>query len=196
MTKPAFLVEGDLEQKFIQNTCPRSCVQKINCNGDDVSIASIAKRVGTLGRLLHKRCSCLVVIFDRENRSESVVEIEDILRQALKSEDIDVPIYIGIPDRQIENWILSDIDMFLELSEAHPDQPTTLFEGMNGKSIVKKSLGSGRSYVGPLDGVNWLRGCRPSIMKQNSASFRRFIESLEGIPCWWLQNAYLTPTAT
>src|ERR1044072_2910006 len=104
MTRPAYLVEGDLEQKFIQNTCPGCKVQKINCNGDDVSLEAIAKRVGSLGRFAHTRHSPLIVIFDRERRDETSEQIEAKFREILTHEQIQVPIIVGIPDRDTESW--------------------------------------------------------------------------------------------
>ena len=196
MIKPAFLVEGDLEQKFVQNTCPGCPVQKINCNGDDVSVASIAKRVGTLGRLLHKKHSPLVVVFDREKRTDSPDEIESLFRKELQAEDIQVPVIVGIPDRDIENWILADLEVFQQAIGANPGDDKTIYEGQKGKTIIKKQLGQGRSYVETIDGVAWLKSCRPDIMSKNSFSFAKFAEALSGISCWWLKQHHLSePTA-
>ena len=116
MTKPAFLVEGDLEQKFIQATCSKCPVQKINCNGYEVSVESIAKRVGSLARLLHKRYSPIIVVFDREGRDASLEEIEMEFMALIGREEIEVPIIVGIPDRDIENWILADFEMFEQIT--------------------------------------------------------------------------------
>ena len=62
MKRPAFLVEGHLEQRFVQAVCPGSSVLRLNCNGDKVAIEAVAKRVGTLGRRVHKKCSVLGVV--------------------------------------------------------------------------------------------------------------------------------------
>jgi len=55
-----------------------------------------------LGRLLHKRHSVLVVVFDREGRTESSENIKLVFIQILKAEGIQIPVIIGIPDRDIE----------------------------------------------------------------------------------------------
>lgn len=192
MTKPAFLVEGDLEQKFIQNTCPGAPVQKIGCNGDAVAIASIAKRVGTLGRLLHKRASVIVVVFDREQRAESSEQIEAQFRDALIDEGIEVPVIVGVPDRDIENWILADFESFIGCARITTENLEEVYEGLKGKTQIKKLLGPGRSYVETIDGVSWLKSCRPSVMKEHSDSFRRFANALASLPCWWLSQPHLT----
>lgn len=193
MTKPAYLVEGDLEQKFIQSTCIGCVVRKINLNGENVSIQAIAKRVGTLGRLLHKRSSPIIVVFDRENRKESVEEIEDLFNKCISSENIDVPIILGIPDRNLENWILSDYDM---ISEQFPDFKVTGdlsgYEGKNGKAIIKKLFGS-EKYIETIHGVQLLKSTRSSIIYKNSQSFSRFYSALN-VRCQWLQQSSLPVT--
>ena len=112
MKRPAFLVEGDLEQLFIQLVCPGQPVRKINCNGDKVLLTEIAKRVGTLARLLHKRHDPIIVVLDREKREQSSIEMENELLGHLKNEDIHSDVIIGVPDREIENWILADYESF------------------------------------------------------------------------------------
>jgi hypothetical protein len=196
MTRPAYLVEGDLEQKFIQNTCPGCKVQKINCNGDDVSLEAIAKRVGSLGRLVHERHSPLVVIFDRERREETSEQIEAKFREILAHEQLQVPVIVGIPDRDTENWILSDYETFASSAKLKADAEEACYEGKNGKSVIKRAIGPERSYVETIDGVAWLKAARPSVMRQNSASFCRFVEALSALPCWWLDQQDLPPRST
>jgi hypothetical protein len=191
MTNPAYLVEGDLEQKFIQTICPGSPVRKINCNGDDVSLAAIGKRVGTLGRLLHKRHSPLVVVFDRERRPDTSEAIEANLGSLLRQEAIQVPVVVGVADRHIENWILADIQTFSASAGLTEKLPPQSFEGKKGKSAIKKALGRKRNYVETIDGVAWLVAARPAVVAQNSPSFRRLAEALSGVKCRWLNQGRL-----
>lgn len=188
MSRPAFLVEGDLEQKFIQNVCPTCPVQKINCNGDQTSLDAIAKRVGTLGRLLHKRNTPIVVVFDREGREETVEMLEKQFRDALSREAIDVPVIVGIPDRSIESWILADYRQFVLSAAIADDERVVPSEGKNGKSIIKKLIGAERKYVETIDGVAWLKAANPAVMKKHSASFAQLFCALGGIECWWLNR--------
>lgn len=196
MTKPAYLVEGDLEQKFIQNICPGCPVKKIGCNGESASVEAIAARVGTLGRLLHKRYAPLIVIFDRERRDISVDELEKSFLSELLKEKIDVPVIVGIPDRNIEAWILADYEMFLQSAKLNPSSQLFTFEGKNGKSVIKQTLGFGRSYVETIDGVAWLKSARPSIMLRNSPSFSRLYNALSKLECWWLRQLPLNFSGT
>ena len=192
MSKPAFLVEGDLEQMFVQNVCPKVPVQKIGLNGESVSLAAIAKRVGTLGRLLQKKgYRPLVIVFDRERRSVTCQEIEEDLRTHLVAEDITTELIIGIPDRDIENWILADHEMFATCTGANSSDCEGPFEGAKGKAKIRELLPKGGSYVETIEGVAWLKKCRPRQMAARSASFSRFAEALRGLGCWWLQPASL-----
>ena len=191
MIKPAFLVEGDLEQKFIQSVCPGSPVQKINCNGDRVEISAIAKRVGTLGRLLQKRFRPLIVVFDREKRNLSCDEIELELRECLKSEDLNVETLIGIPDREIENWILADFETFIHCSGCDEELNFEAFEGTSGKSKIKSMLPSGKAYVETVEGVAWLKQCRAKKLAERSPSFAKLATILQPLQCWWLDDIKL-----
>ena len=188
MNKPAFLVEGDLEQRFIQANCKNCPVQKINCNGKAVSLEAIAKRVGTLARLMEKRHSpsVIIVIFDREHRSQTSEEIENSFLNLLKSECVGTKVVVGVPDRTIESWILADVERFAA-SAGVCIADAVIAEGKNGKNVLRGLLG-GRAYSEPIHGVAWLKSARASILSTQSASFRRFATLLRDIECWWLNR--------
>lgn len=195
MNRPGYLVEGDLEQKFIQNVCPGCPVRKINCNGKTTSIQAIAKRVGTLGRLLHKTCSPLIIVLDRENREQSSEQMEKELGAAIEQEKIDVPVVLGIPDRNIESWILADNEMLFQVAGIVTKTVPPFCEGKNGKSLIKHALCGGRTYVETIDGVQWLKAARPAVMQKNSPSFSRFFSALSELDCRWLKQLELPLTA-
>jgi hypothetical protein len=188
VSKPAYLIEGDLEQLFIQNVCPKFCVRRIGLNGDNVSVPAIAKRVGTLVRLLQRRYRPIIVIFDREARSATCDEIERELRDCLRNENIDVGLIVGIPDRDVENWILADYDIFCECSGCTAPAPPTGFEGVKGKTKLKKLLSERRPYIETIDGVQWLKRCRANKIAEHSLSFAKLMSSLQELPCWWLES--------
>jgi hypothetical protein len=188
MNKPAYLVEGDLEQKFLQKICPGSPVRKINCNGKDVSLEAIAERVESLGRLIHKRFSPIVVVFDREGRTQTCEQIEAKLFKLLEKEMIQVRLVIAVADRQVENWILADYEMFTKSAAIQNETARPSFEGENGKSRIREALGRARIYVETIDGVAWLQAARPEKMVQNSPSFSRLVTALAELPCWWLEQ--------
>ena len=175
-----------MEQAFIQNVCPGAPVRKLNCNGIDVSIEAIAKRVGTLGRLLHRHLDLLVVIFDRERRTQTSEELEQLLAQALQAEELTCGVIIGVPDRDIEVWMVADCHVFKECAAIHANVEVSPCEGRKGKSRIKY-LRNGRSYIETVDGPTWLKKARPAEIAKNSESFRRLYDALQRIDCWWLQ---------
>jgi hypothetical protein len=74
MPECAFLVEGHMEQLVIQRLCPRKPVRRIGCNGDDVSMAAVAKALDAQLRLLSDYAP-VVIILDRERRQETCQEL-------------------------------------------------------------------------------------------------------------------------
>ncbi len=188
ITQPAYLVEGQHEQMFIQDVCPGSPVQRINCNGNRTSLQAIAKRVGTLGRLLHKRYSPLVVIFDREGRRESPEEIERAFAGLMAQEEIDCSIILGVPDRNVESWIIADFEMFARCIDLKSTSIPIRSEGKNGKAIIKKLLGKRKRYVETIEGVAMLKAARASIIRSQSPSFNRLFTALSPLDCWWLNR--------
>src|ERR1051325_9864423 len=105
---PAFFVDGRMEQMFIQHICPRSKVQLINCNGDDVQLGAIANRLSSLIRLLKQRWSPIVILLDREERLDSATAVANTLRELLRARQIGDELIVGVADRTTENWILAD----------------------------------------------------------------------------------------
>lgn len=191
ISRPAFLVEGHFEQAFIQNACPGAPVRRIGCNGDDVSIAALAKRVGTHARLLQRKYDPLVVIFDRERREESAQQLERALLEALQLEGISATILIGIPDRDIEVWLLADPEVFRECAQLPSEVGCKPCEGYKGKAAIKQLLGSGRTYIESIDGPQWLKKARATEIRKNSPSFARLFKTLSKLDCWWLKQSSL-----
>lgn len=194
MSKPAYFVEGVLEQRFIQSICSGAPVRLISCNGNSVNINAIAERVGTLARLLHKRYSPLVVIMDRESRLESAQELCEALQQSLLHERIDAPVVVGVPDRNIECWILADFERFAESANIETALERENYEGCNGKAAIKRLLPRGKKYVETIDGVAWLKAARPAEMALQSPSFLGFLKKIQHFRCWWVAQTELSFT--
>lgn len=188
MNKPAFIVEGHLEQDFVQAICQGAPVRRIGCNGSDVSMEVLAKFVSTQARILQRKFNPIVVVFDREGRRESCEELENALRIELKKMDVTATVVIGIPDRDIETWILADIEMLSKTIGAEELKNTGPFEGNKCKHKLKSMVMGKCFYSETNQGVEWLKKARPHCLKQNSNSFSRFYEELKGLRCWWLER--------
>jgi Domain of unknown function (DUF4276) len=133
----------------------------------------------------------LVVVFDREKRLETCDQIKSALIQALCSEGISSRIVIGIPDRDIESWIVADPEMLRSSAKIARDTQISCCEGRKGKSVIKSLLGHGQYYVETVHGQLWLKKSRASVIASNSASFAAFATELSDLDCWWLQTSTL-----
>ena len=186
MTRPAFLVDGHLEKKVVQNLCPGSVVRIINCNGDSVKLKVIAKKIASQIRLLGNRNYPIVIVIDRENRTESASQISKSLQDELAMHDLSVEIIIGVADRMIENWILADKQM---LSEEFPNTINTNIpvEGSHGKNKIKKIF---PSYHETTDGVKLFLKADPIKIYRNSQSFKSFVEKINHVECNWLKRIF------
>lgn len=184
MTNPAFLVDGHLEKKFIQHICPGYVVRILQCNGEQVAIKEIAKRVITQCKLLKGRYRPIVVVIDREGRSKTANKVGETLLSCIREAGINDDIIIGVADRMIENWILSDFDIVKKVKPRSRRSWGNIPDGFSGKNRLRKILGG---YHETTDGVDLLIKCRPSKMK-NSQSFQTFFNKIGHIKCNWLQK--------
>lgn len=184
MNEPAFLVDGNLEQRFIQNVCPNKKVRILNCNGEQVSISAIAKRIATQYRLLIKKCSPIIVVIDRESRDETPHQICSELYRYLSEENISDNLIIGVADRMIENWILADKKNISKFANIAEDSIPNI-EGKHGKGFIKNII---PDYNETTTGVELLKKSNPHRML-NSESFKNFFDSIyDKIDCWWLKK--------
>jgi Domain of unknown function (DUF4276) len=181
MSGVAFLVDGHLEQSFINNVCSgKTLVRRIGLNGNTVATKAIAQRIKAQAALL-RNCRKIVICLDLEDRKmtfqEFEKEIEDELdKLGIKKEQI----IINVVDQMIENWILADPD-------ANGLDHNGPADGVGGKGKIKKLV---RNYHETIEGVEMLKKCRPSLMKQKSPSFDSFYKKTEAHikPCWWLER--------
>ncbi|MCK5604962.1 DUF4276 family protein [Candidatus Pacearchaeota archaeon] len=189
MSNPAFLVEGLMEKRIIQNLCPGKVIRVLNCNGENVSISAIAKRIVSLVRILKGRNYPFIVIFDREKRRESVLEIEKLLTKEIKSFGCNEDIILGIPDRMVENWILADWHNFTIKCPNLKKEGLNCYEGAYGKSKMKSFLlKQDIIYHETIHGVEFFLASNPETIKKHSFSFGRFADAIKNIECFWLGN--------
>jgi hypothetical protein len=184
MKKPAFLVEGHLEKKFVQKACPNAVVRLLQCNGDNAALTAIAKRIVTHCRLLRGRIHPLIVVLDREDRRQTATEISDELLALVRQDGVKDDLIVAVSDRNIENWILADIQTVIELHPCAQTCWTRSPDGFNGKSRLKKTI---KYYHETTTGVDLLLKCRANIMRC-SPSFDYFFKRIDHLECWWLQR--------
>ena len=191
MGKVAFIVDGHQEQKIVQQLCPGSPVRRHNCNGRDVEVAAAAKRIASLIRLIGNGYHPFVIVFDRESRTTTAMQLAKDIESQLRSERITDHLIIGVPDRMIENWILADWPNAKAKGDFIGAKPSASIEGANGKGIVMKHLPKAGRYHETIEGVDWFVSCNPSIMCSKSASFHHFASQLKTLGCSWLKDVVI-----
>lgn len=177
MSNPAFIVDGYTELKILQNICPGRPVKRTDCNGRDVKIKAIAKKIALHIRVLNNKYYPIIILVDKEEREMSFEEMAEQIRIELNNEGItDQDLRIGVADRMIENWIIADWELFSGTLENKPE--TT--DSCNPNSIIRKHKDS---FDKTTDGVDYFIAARQSEIYRNSPSFRHFVNQLDDILC-------------
>jgi hypothetical protein len=187
MIRPLFLIDGRMEKIILQKMHIDSPIRILDVNSKNTRISTIAERVIILRNSYSKRCDYIIIIFDREGRTDSSKKIISELKTELLNRGIKDRLLIAVADRMIENWILADWDSFKKNVRVNKKNPSPPFEGRNGKSIIKQFL---PTYQETTDGVELFLDSKASEMKKNSQSFNNFISLIEplGCECRWLKR--------
>lgn len=176
MSNPAFIVDGYTEKLIIGKICPGKPIRRTDLNGNSVTIKAIANKISSLIRLLNNKYYPIIIVIDREDRQEDCEKIIENLKIELNNKGhINEDIRISVADKMLENWIIADWKLISESVEK-PE----ITDSLSGSSIIKKHKGS---YGKTTDGVELFTNADPTVIYQNSPSFRTFIDSLEGIDC-------------
>lgn len=179
MPSPAFLVEGQMEQKIIARLCPGQPVRRIGANGDHVAIAAICDRVETLIRLFGNKHYPIIVIFDREKREADCDHISNTVVSTLHHRGLnDHDIRVFIADREFEDWILKDPDSICQ----HFDIPKPTNIG-KGKSGLAKLIEPACQYHETTIGVELFSIVSKAIIRDQCHIFARLHETATEIGC-------------
>jgi hypothetical protein len=187
MPSPAFIVEGQTEQRFVQRICPSAKVVMLLCNGKTVSAEAIAQRLVLAFKIMNNKYFPIVVLFDREGREEPREAIIAQVKTALVSHGVDPAQFrIGVTDRKIEAWMLYSVD------EGGGADPTCSsceedeFEGTHAEGELTRRLNKvGVRYHKTTVGVQLLADLNATALSSKSASFRAFKDLLD-FSCFWL----------
>lgn len=188
MINPAFIVDGHMEKRILQLLCPGQPIRLLNCNGKNVSYDVAAKHAATLIRLL-KRYYPIIIIFDRENRSDNSIEVADKLLKAIRVHSIQpVDILIGVPDCMAENWMLADINAINTYYGLSEPITQTCFDGIHGKGKIRSLIGN-KNYSETQDGPEIFIKCSVDSLCSNSSSFKAFYSIIiNSLSCRWLSQ--------
>lgn len=182
MPNPAFLVEGLMEQKFIQSVCPGAKVVTIGCNGRDAPMKTVAHFILKHLRLMKDRFYPVYIWLDREGRTESAAQLIDELTVEVTAAGFS-NFVVGIPDRHTETWILHDWELVRSRSNGQPVKPATI-EGCYGKALLRRAL---PEYTEVIMGVELLKSVDVAQVLETSPSFASFVKQIN-LKCWWLEQ--------
>lgn len=188
MPDPAFIVDGVMEQQIVSQICRGKPVQRLNCNGLDVPLSVIVKKIEFHIRIFNNKYHPIVILIDREKRKATCERIIEEIEGLLEKRGYAGQFVIGVVDRCIENWILADWNSVREKFCEYQIKPVSegfLSEGTQGKTALRRLLPEGILYNEPTWGKDMFLSCRPDEMYRNSASFRKFIDGLN-LRCPWL----------
>jgi hypothetical protein len=178
---PAFIVDGFTELNILQRICPNQPIRR-SINGKDVSLKRAAEQIVAIIRALNNRNYPIVILTDREKRTDDFLKIANDLKQEviklLAEKDIVVDIRVGVADRMIENWILADADALGN----HNEIPTET-DGISGKSWLKKVK---PNYSETADGPDLFLKADALKMYNQSPSFKHFVDQLKDLDCFYL----------
>jgi hypothetical protein len=169
MERIVALVEGHTEAHFIEATYANAIVQRPFPNGKDVAIdvivESIVDALETVGGSIKK----VVVLLDRERREASAAEIAGRIISELTHKCPSRKIYVGVSDRQIENWILADE---IYIRRRFNTEFRYAGDGFPAKAVLEDLCG--RVLKGPRDKANMLKECSALRGSERSESLRMF----------------------
>lgn len=149
MPNPAFIVEGQMEQRVLQRICKGRPAKRIGCNGDEVPMSRMAVFVETQIRSLGNRHHPVFVIFDREKRADSAEKLKEDLINCLRDRGLDVSnILVFVADRETEQWLLYDLETICLMFDLEPPREAPI-----GKGGLKKLIAGRVNYHETTVGV-------------------------------------------
>lgn len=114
-------------------------------------------------------------------------ELKMSLLDCLKDFDLDTRQFrIGIPDREIESWILADPSTLALTANIRANAYRSM-EGASSKGFLQKLMGEELKYHESTIGVDFFCNCDPKVIYQESVSFRDFADEIKD-DCQWVSG--------
>jgi hypothetical protein len=159
-----------MEQLIVSRRCSGRPVRRIGCNGDNVAIERMCDFIETL---------IIIVIFDREKRQETCVEIADQVKSILSSRGLaDQDIRVFVADREAEDWYLIDRERIC--SHYNVELDNIVYKGKGGLAKLLKPV---VDYHETSIGVDIFDIVRKSVIAHSCDIFKALIETMNEIEC-------------
>lgn len=183
MERIVALVEGHAETHFVNATYANAIVQRPFPNGDNVDLSliidAINDRLETVGNEITK----VLVLLDRERRAQPAADVAIHIIEAVREKHPHRSLYVGVSDREFENWILADVEHMIAHTNIH--NYAYPGDGCGGKHVLKQ-LTAGVD-LGYRDKALLLKSSYCSRMRPRSPSFDRFAASID-FSWWWIER--------
>jgi hypothetical protein len=171
MERIVALVEGHMETHFVRSTYGNAVVQRPFPNGRtvdlDLIVESIRDQLETVGGDITK----VVILLDREGRDIPAPDMLKYLQDELGKCTSNRNLYIGVSDRQIENWVVADEDHMREKFDAPNYQ--YVGDGTSGRTTLEKLNGGDAGY---RDKAYLLKSCSATGAARRSPSLAAFLQ--------------------
>jgi hypothetical protein len=159
-------------------TYPKAIVQRCIPNGKSVSIDKIAESIVEGMEILDGGIKKVIILFDREDRKLVISDIFEKIHQKIGENPCNRSLYIGISDREIENWIVADVEKMIDMYDDEYHYPG---DGTNGKDILKKLHGDDQPAG---EKARLLKQCCASSARKHSPSLDHFLAQID-FPWAW-----------
>ena len=194
MGNPAFIVEGHQERRIIERLCYNynGPIPTVTNGDEDELLEIIANEIVEHIISFDNRHYPIFVILDREKKSKSSDEIISEISKIITDKGISDKIIFGVPDRDLESWILP----FINDEGAFTKEAISGFEGEECKKQLKCKVNKGRKnnnhnfgrYRETGSGVEiFVKHVKPDELVKVSKSFKKFYDQAKE-DCPWLKN--------
>jgi len=196
--KIGFVVDGEAEFRSFAKLYSRLSTKHtlLNPLRTDIQPLSSAKQIAAvvdspINILRGKQASLIVILIDREDRSEcpgqwaTKIEAEVKTRYSFMQ---NCRFAVVVKNTCYENWLISDTNVFINMPKRFNLSQKRISQVVPGKAdkvdaqSVLKEAAIQKSYDKIADAVHIMTHANPLIMAANSRSFRRLLRIIESPP--------------
>jgi hypothetical protein len=169
----AAIVEGHTEEHFVRSTYGAVLISRAIPNGRTVPAEVIVEAIVDALELIGGQITKVLILFDREGRAATAESLAQVVREGVAARCGERSLYVGVADKQIENWIIADEQ---EMRRRYDPSFGYSGDGSGGKAILQRLTGVS---LGPRDTAQLLKACSARRASEKSASLAALIGSVD-----------------